>query len=264
MKMLYRGYVYEAIDPAMEEKLASYMSGNNRISQNDLMALLDYVSKRDKETNKTNDEYYDVEEEVEKNQELDVPSILKKWNIDFKEVDGDYVYQENGDYYIVRGREVVDVNRLIERPEQYPIFKEYITLADSINNEFWRFPEPLYHATDCENMESILKNGLHTSAGSGLSNMNSRGVFTSTEVDGYIDSYGDCKVMIDAPAMKRDGNTFYVEREPEIFDYILSNAISSKYDIDVTREVTSSGGMDPNTWIVGGDIPPKYITKVEN
>lgn len=267
MKFAFKGYVYESVE-GMQSKIDAFLRGEYQPkSMDELLQMHKYneeKAKLEKESKVEDpDDFFDFEEELEKNQSADVPSLLSKWNINAKEVDGDYVYEERGDYFIVRGREVVEVNKLIERPENYSTFPEFSGLADRLNAEFWKFPETLYHATECSNMPLILKEGMKTSVGTGLSNRNSRGVFTSTEPQGYIDSYGECKVVIDAPKMKADGFMPFMEREPEVFEYMLSGAISHKYDIDVTREVSDSGGMDPHTWIVGDSIPPKYLSQLE-
>lgn len=266
MKMIHRGYVYEALDPEMQDKINKFMAGEyTPKSTDELLAMINANASSNKsEQSDEPEDYYDAEEEIEKNLESDVQSILSKWKINFKEVDGDFIFEDDRrGYYIVRGREVVEVNKLIDSPEQYSAFPEYSGLADRINAEFWKYPETLYHATECDNIESILKDGLFTSKGTGLTNRNSRGVFTSTEPDGYIDYYGDCKVVIDAPSMKKSGYTPFMEKEPEVFEYMISQVISHKYDINATREISDSGGMDQNTWIVGGEIPPKYLSQLE-
>lgn len=263
MKIAHKGYIYESMTPAeLEHEYQNFMEGRPFKLTTELMT---YAGSRQKaDDNNSEPEYLDLEDEVEKNTSLDVPSILVKWDIQYNEVDGDYVYVDNGDYYIVKGREIIPVNELIDRPGQYSdTFPEYANLDQKLSNEFWKFTETLYHATECDNMESILANGLDPSRGSGIGNRGVYGVFTSSEPDGYIDAYGDCKVSIDTAAMKRDNNMISVEREPEIFEYILSQAISSKYGINVTREPSSSDGMDYNTWIVNGAIHPKYLSRVD-
>lgn len=246
----------------LEAEYQKFIEGKPFKFSNELLA---YVGTKNASSDEeATSDYFDAEEELEKNTEVDVPSILSKWNLKFNEVNGDYVYSEDGDYYIVRGRSIVPVDKLIENPAHYhEEFPEYANLDQTLSSEFWKYPETLYHATDCANIEAILKEGLHSSHGSGTSNRGVFGVFTSTESEGYIDSYGDCKVAIDTASMKRDGNSFIVEREPEIFDYILSQAISHRYGINVDREPEGGGGMDYNTWIVNGDVPPKYISKLE-
>lgn len=262
MKLLHRGFIYESISTdELEAEYQKFLRGEPFKMTNDLIAYAGTRSSRQEETSSS--DYLDVEDELSGNTETDVPSILSKWNIKFEEVNGDYVYAEDGDYYIVRGREVVPVNKLIENPSNYHAeFPEYANLDQKLSSDFWKYPETLYHATDCDNIDGILKEGLHSSRGSGISNRGVFGVFTSTEADGYIDSYWDCKVAIDTRSMKRDGNSFVVEREPEIFDYILSQAISHRYGINVEREPEGGGGMDYNTWIVNGNVPPKYISRV--
>lgn len=90
-------------------------------------------------------------------------------------------------------------------------------------------------------------------------------VFTSLEpelVEAYTGSDGGV-VVINTRQMKQDGFTPFVGPEPEILEKQIASAFAHKIGVDYEEEYSDSG-MDPNTIIVYGDIPAKYITKYEN
>lgn len=217
-------------------------------------------------------EYLDLADELESGTVIDIESLLNKWMNDglapfnWSKPRDHYVlrYTRSDEYKVIVGNELVDISDLIERPYLY--HKELPKFADfdkSINELFWRSPELLYHATDCKNIDSILKHGLNASWGTGISNRSSHGVFVSTEPDGYIDSYGECKLIIDMPQMKRDNDMIIVNLEPEVERYQLANAIYSYFGIELEYEISSGSGEDFNTYIIQGEVKPRYIRKYE-
>jgi hypothetical protein len=58
--------------------------------------------------------------------------------------------------------------------------------------------------------------------------------------------------------MKQDGFTPFVGPEPEILEKQIAGAFAHKIGVDY-KEDYSDSGMDPNTIIIYGDIPAKYI-----
>ena len=247
MKFVYRGFVYEhqtdlfLSDDEAKKKYAEYLEDQ------EVAEIAD-------------NEAYDIEEDLT-NTKASIPALLKKWNLKGHPVDKDYVFEEAGGYFIIRGREVFPVDKLIDDVAQYyKEFPEYAAMEQHLSDEFWKFPEILYHATPCENKDDILKQGLNAGWGTGMTNRHTRGVFTSTELDGYIDSYGDCKFAIDTMKMKQAGDMPLVQKEPEVFEYLVAQSIGHRYGISVSRWVDSSGGMDHNTWIIDGGVGPEYLT----
>lgn len=250
--MLYNGYIYESVyqtdlflnDEEAKKKYDEY--------QEDL--VLSEIS----ENGNT-----DLEEDLTQTN-VSVPLLLRKWNLKGRAVNDDYIFEEADGYFIIRNRTIIPVEDILDNPDSYyELFPEFANLETKMSEDFWRYPEPLYHATKCENIEEIKKEGLYPGRGSGLTNRGVFGVFTSTEEDGYIDHYGECKFMIDTAKMKRDGNMPLVLREPEVFNYIVSNIVGEVYGINVEREVSSSGGMDPNTWIIDAHVNPEYLILVQ-
>lgn len=248
MKILYKGFVYESVyqtdmfmsDDDAKKKYAEHLDDQA------IAGIADNGSD-------------DIEDDL-KNTNVSVGALLKKWDLKGYPVDSDYIFEEAGGYFIIRNREVFPVEKLINDVEDYyREFPEFANLERRMSDEFWKFPETLYHATPCENKEEILKNGLLPGWGTGLSNRNSHGVFTSTELDGYIDSYGNCKFAIDTMRMKQAGDMPLMQKEPEVFEYLVSQAIGHRYGVNVDRWVDSGGGMDHNTWIMDGGVSPEYL-----
>lgn len=134
-----------------------------------------------------------------------------------------------------------------------------------VSEDFWESPAPLYHATPEENVESIREEGLgERSRTRGLSNRGvGAAVYTSTAIEDLEEgSYGDAIFVIDTEAMKRDGYTPRVDVEPDVAESEWREALAHKLGDDMySWEI--EGGMSPNTIVVFGHIPPKYLELVE-
>lgn len=132
---------------------------------------------------------------------------------------------------------------------------------DTFNDNFWKFPSALYHATPDENVESIEKNGLgpHDKT-RGLSNRGvGLAVFTTSHYeylqDGY---YGDNIFVIDTKKMKAAGFTPYVSKEPPIVEDEYRQILARKIGLDEYYGDVESG-IDENTVIIYDHIPPEYL-----
>lgn len=142
-----------------------------------------------------------------------------------------------------------------------------VDFEQKTNDDFWEYPSTLYHATNSqENLDSILKNGLEgRSESRGITNRSvGSAVFTSVDpesIQDYAGSDGGI-VSIDTKMMKQDGYTPFVGMEPEVLEKEIASALANKLGIDYEQEYHDSG-MDPNTFIVYGDIPAKYIKRDE-
>lgn len=150
---------------------------------------------------------------------------------------------------------------LSESPEDFiPKKLEFLSdYSDYINKKFWENPETLYHATPDENVNDIIDSGLVPSSETrGISNRGvGSAVFTSTE-SGEIDSYGDNVFEINTDLMKQDGYMPVVGKEPDVEKYELVSALGSFYNID-DISIDIEQGQSPNTYIVYGKIPSKYV-----
>ena len=124
------------------------------------------------------------------------------------------------------------------------------------NREFWGSGAGiLYHATDSENYESIKQEGLGARAGTrGMSNRSTGAAVFTTANPNEAESgvYGDLVVRIRADKMAKDGVTpFVVEGE---LRSALAHAVGDEefvYDYEQ--------GISPDTVIIDGSIPPKYL-----
>jgi len=134
--------------------------------------------------------------------------------------------------------------------------------------DFWNSPSTLYHATDHDNIESIMESGLQLESKTrGMTNRwMGASVFTSTNPEA-IHSYGDTILEIDTEAMKRDGYTPRVELEPGIVEYEAARSLLSWFDMDEgdypLEDPANTDGVDRETIILNGPVPAKYLTVMD-
>lgn len=144
--------------------------------------------------------------------------------------------------------------------------ENWIEIPD-FNQEFWKYPGSLYHATQESNKESILKKGIlpkNTTRG-----MNNKfvGAAVFTVDDWTIlegGSYGSLIFQINCRAMKSDGYTPHVEREPIVAEHEARSALAHRLDLDQQWDGYDEAGTGEweQTVIVYGKIPPKYLSIV--
>ena len=142
---------------------------------------------------------------------------------------------------------------------------DYVEFDEGLST-FWTDPgDPpvLYHATDEENVESILREGLYPEAETrGPANKwVGAAVYTSMDSE-RIHIYGDHMFAIDTAGMKRDGLHYRLAMEPGIVDYEQMQAIAhavgeDEYPIDAPDDVE-----DYETIVIFGHIPPEYLSLV--
>ena len=139
-------------------------------------------------------------------------------------------------------------------------------IEDRFNQAYWERPEPLYHGTPKENVQSIQQDGLKMQHKSrGLSNRNiHRAVFTEQEPEYCQYHYGPEVFEINTPAMKADGFMPRVEKEPNHVEADVINALAHKigaWDEQGDRDWANSQseGTTEGTIILYADIPPKYL-----
>lgn len=138
-------------------------------------------------------------------------------------------------------------------------------IEEMFNNNFWKYPVELYHATQKENVDSIKIHGLKMQHKSrGLANRNIRAaVFTSTEPEWATHSYGPVEIAIDTKLMKQDRFTPFVTKEPnhtesDVYNFLAKKIKMSGEEKDYSN--SSSEGTTDDTVIVYDNIPEKYLT----
>jgi hypothetical protein len=148
-----------------------------------------------------------------------------------------------------------------ESPEDFiPTKLSFLSdYSDYINKNFWETPETLYHATTDENVNDIIESGLIPSNETrGISNRGvGAAVFTSSNSD-EIDSYGNNIFEIDTNLMKQDGYMPIVGKEPDVEQHDLVSTLANFYELDNVY-IDIEQGQSPNTYVVYGKIPSKYI-----
>lgn len=126
-------------------------------------------------------------------------------------------------------------------------------------------PGKLYHYTTESNWEEIQRSGeLRGSYGTGLSNRNVNGIFTSTDPEQYADgTYGDVCLEIDMDKYKKEHNLANVDimYEPDVEEYLLRDLIRATLELDdISIDIPSD--MSPYTIIVEHIIPIQYIQSI--
>lgn len=233
---------------------------------------------------------------------LNLSEGIKKDYLEFAEGEEDlidYLEEENASYhveklndnkfYIVNDKFVVQLPPNSEFQDAYTVneflyeiafrnqfFYELtgIDYSEYFNENFWNQVggpskyNTLFHATEEENVESILETGLHTERESfSIGNRHIRGVvFAVTNPDLLLmGQYGDAIIRIQVDQMKKDGFTPKVTREPEFEEYFKKRIIGERLGIKVTiqHRPSSSGGVWEETVMIHSDIPPKYLNHEE-
>lgn len=139
---------------------------------------------------------------------------------------------------------------------------DYLSLEDEAES-FWEWPGSLYHATQEDNVEDILADGLLARAETrGLRNRSvGLAVFTTAnEETARSGTYGEAVFEIDTKAMKRDRYTPLVSREPDVVEAEQLNALARAFDLE-DREFESEN--DPDTFIIHGNVPAKYLKQIQ-
>lgn len=139
---------------------------------------------------------------------------------------------------------------------------DYVEYDDGLAT-FWDGsgnPPLVYHATDEDNVESILAHGLNPDSRTRGSANRWVGAAVYTSFDPYrISAYGDTVLVIDTAAMKRDGVHPRLDIEPSIRDYEEMTSVAyavgaEDYPIDMADD-----SEDYDTLVMFGWIPPQYI-----
>lgn len=140
----------------------------------------------------------------------------------------------------------------------------YVEYADFEQN-FWkdvRDGSVLYHATDPEYKEDILKHGLKMMSKTRSMSNRSMGsaVFTSDDPE-LISSYGSLIFQINVGQMKKDGYMPTVSMEEPLEDAKARDSLSWKLGIQDYNAVSEYDweGLSENTVAIYGNIPPKYL-----
>lgn len=158
---------------------------------------------------------------------------------------------------------IEDFNRWIYDADIESYFPQY---GEQFNVEFWKRPQPLYHATVEGNVQSILEHGLGPrSQTRGMSNRGvGDAVFTTNDYEETaMGSYGDFVFEIDTNKMKSSGHMPFVSQEPDIETANMRHQLAWKLGFE-NWQGESEFGMSESTIIVHGNIPPDCLKLMEN
>jgi hypothetical protein len=202
----------------------------------------------------------------------DVQFLIDKYDASYNIIKWDggaapvYVIYNNEDYVVECGENGVSVSEANQWV--YDIvdlqLDSYIPAPD-FNQEFWdgvSENQMLYHATDSENVKSILKHGLRISSKTrGLSNRYmGDAIFTSLNPEA-ISSYGDSIIQINVGQMKQEGFMPQVSGEDPLSEDQQRETIAYKLGLeDFHIEDRGWEGLDPETVAFKDNIPPRFLT----
>lgn len=140
----------------------------------------------------------------------------------------------------------------------------YITPLD-FNKDFWESPPQfLYHGTQDEYIPDIMREGLEPRDETrGISNRHTgAAVFTSLNEE-YAEYHYGTAIEINVAAMKADGYTPDVGQEGPLEEAELYDALAHKLGLEEYQHETEHG-LDPDTVVIYGPIPPKYLRVLGN
>jgi len=141
----------------------------------------------------------------------------------------------------------------------------YISSWETTIGEMRKEPGNVYHYTTEEKWEKIEKSKkMLPSYGSGLTNRNASGIFTSVSPDTYAEgTYGDVLLEIDLSSFKKGGgfDELVLEPEPDVLEAAINQTFANALGFSDYDEYISSD-MSPETVIVGHVIPIKYIKRL--
>lgn len=217
-------------------------------------------------------------EEMEPQGELAVKSLLDKFGFQWKEV-----RFKNGNVIAVQfeeGNRWGTNSVYVITDFDYPSLQEGREWVDSLydsqiyhmvdttdfNQDFWEGVGEgfaLYHATQEDNKDNILKNGLKPDNKTrGISNRGmGSAVFTSDDPES-ISSYGNVVFAIDIGLMKHDGYMPTVSMEEPFEDIVEKKKIAAMIGLEeyYPEEEYVSEGLYENTVAIYGVIPAKYLS----
>ncbi len=146
-------------------------------------------------------------------------------------------------------------------------WEDYFGDTDTkFNDDFWQWPYRLFHGT--RDLSGVLRGGIEPRTESrGINNRSvADAVFTSLSEEAaraYGTEPGGGLVVIDTAAMKRDGVTPQAAQEPEVREKSLAEAMAHRLGVEYEAEY-SDAGIDPETVILYGRVPARYLAVIED
>lgn len=211
---------------------------------------------------------------------VEILNALKKFGFNYEEIDlkehkiitvsfpGSW--SQNSVYVIddFEDPDLTHVRDWVSNVTNYGRIYNYVDVPD-FNQEYWDGVTNgafVYHATQQENKEKILKDGISKMDKSrGINNrFTGSAVFTSDNPDD-ISSYGTVIFRIDVGAMKNDGYMPVVQMEGPLQDAVEERNLAARLGDTEYDPVQSyeSEGLYETTIVFFGNIPPKYLSIYE-
>lgn len=167
------------------------------------------------------------------------------------------VIEFDGEYTSVK-----DKNEWVNEADVDTYFPDY---EQKWNDDFWKHPYTLFHATTKDNVAEILEHGIEPQNKTcGINNRSvGSAVFTTSEYEETVQgSYGEHVFEINMAQMAKSPDRPYVSQEPPIVEAELRGALAHMIG-GRDYESDSSSDMSPYTVIVYGTIPPDCLTLLD-
>lgn len=224
------------------------------------------------------DEYLDDEDslnlseipEFEAKFNLSVTGYFEDFYLNIRDNKTSYwLEKDDDDYYVIEKSDSDMENHCLGIPERTKLellnLTEddlYLSGWDSTIGDAKENPGKVYHYTTEDKWRAIQESGeLNPSWGTGLTNRNTSGIFTSVSPETFADgSYGDVMLIIDLQSYKEKFNIpkLDLEPEPDILEDAINSAFFHKLDFHYDSDYSSD--MSPETMIVGHSIPVEFVT----
>lgn len=243
-------------------------------SDEHLLELVNHFGDEDDDIETINDlENIDVDEAIDDIVDMFTSTHLIKF-LDFVDINYEVFTLPNNEKMMnINNNSLVynetyysDIETFIYNLSDDDILEMYDYDFEKWSEDFWNSISSdyeVYHATTEENWETIKDEGIEASNKTrGISNRNTgSAVFVTTNPDELMQGfYGDVHIDIRLGKMKEDGYTPMVSEEKPWVVAELKRSLGAVFDIEI-EDLDSSDGISPDTLVIFGDIPPKYIER---
>ncbi len=238
-----RGKAEKIVDPK------GYFAQNKRKNNIKIPESIDADWKDELENAETKEDIFRILERVAKRIEFENFNPVYKVGDDIVVWNGEDIYTRVESFYDW----IYDI-------DVYDFFPNY---EQKWNDNFWRHPPLLFHETENENLQSIMKDGLlPMDKTRGLSNRSvGSAIFTTMDLMASDGHYGDVIIQINTKMLSNDPNRPFVSQEPPIVESELRSAIAHKIGIDFESDVSLD--MRDDTVILYGSVSPQYLSVVK-
>lgn len=150
--------------------------------------------------------------------------------------------------------EFIDDYNVWELEELFPIY------SDHFESDPTKYKGTVYHHTDQENIDSIIKNGLNPmNKTRGMTNRGTGNAIFTSKYHHEMSSYGDAMVAINLGAAKNANPDITTQLEEPVKEELLRIELARFLGVEREFMLSTSDGIMEDTLVVFGSIPPEFI-----